>query len=300
MNMENEFTAYHKRLLEEEYPEFAESLRRRPRSSLRVNTLKTTVREVERVLEKNHVDYAPVPWCGEGLWIHPDASGLLEHQMGFYYVQDAVSMAPALALEPKIQDEVLDLCAAPGSKTTQIAALMQNHGMLVANEQDYRRIRALVYNVQRCGVSNAAVTMLDGVKIHLNTAQRFGRILLDAPCSDAGRAMTSRDVILGWTQGRIVRLSALQKRLASAAYRLLKDDGIMVYSTCTTTLEENEQVVEYVLREFKDARVEKTKFRGLRSRKGLTDETFDCVRILPHYNNTVGYFIARIRKCAKN
>lgn len=298
--MENEFTVYHRRLLEEEYPEFAESLRRKPRSSLRVNTLKTTVREVERVLEKNHVDYAPIPWCGEGLWIHPDASGLLEHQMGFYYTQDAVSMAPALALEPGIQDEVLDLCAAPGSKSTQLASLMQNQGTLVANEQDYRRIRALVYNIQRCGVSNTVVTMLDGVKIHLNAKQKFGKILLDAPCSDAGRAMTSRDVIQSWTQGRIVRLSALQKRLAEAAYALLEDDGIMVYSTCTTTIEENEGVVEHLLSEHKEAMLERMKFRELRSRKGLTEKTFDCLRILPHYNNTVGYFIARIRKCARN
>ncbi len=141
--------------------------------------------------------------------------------------------------------------------------------------------------------------MQDGVKYHQHK-ETFDKILVDAPCSDVGRTGINNDVPGTWSFGRVLRLSSLQKRLASAAFRRLKEGGIMVYSTCTTSVEENEQVVEHILSEFKDARVERIKYDGLRSKKGLTDKTYDCLRILPHYNGTGGYFIAKIRKCAKN
>ncbi|MFH1125754.1 MAG: RsmB/NOP family class I SAM-dependent RNA methyltransferase [Candidatus Altiarchaeota archaeon] len=297
MNFNSDFVSYHRNLFGGEYEEFASSLDYKPKLSIRVNTLKTTVESVEKFLYKNRVEYARIPWCPTGLWVDFELSKFVEHQLGFYYIQDAVSMIPALALEPKPGEEVLDLCAAPGSKSTQIAVLMENNGMLVANEQDYRRIRALIYNLQRCGVSNAVVTRQDGMKFD-KFNQKFEKILLDAPCSDAGRVMYNKDIAREWSKGRIVRLSAVQKRLASAAYKCLQEDGVLVYSTCTTTLEENEQVVEHILSEFKDARLERLKFDGLRSKKGLTEKTFDCLRILPHYNNTEAYFIAKIRKCA--
>jgi NOL1/NOP2/sun family putative RNA methylase len=301
MDANKDFISYHQKLLGNEYGEFKESRHYRPKTAVRINTLKTNNERVEKLFYENRIDSAPVPWCPQGLWIDGEPSQYVEHQLGFYYIQDAVSMAPVMALDPKENEEVLDLCAAPGSKTTQIAAAMENRGMLVANEQDYRRIRALIYNIQRCGVSNCVVTRQDGMKYSaFKDKQKFSKILLDAPCSDAGRAMTSRDVIKDWTMGRVIRLSAVQKRLASAAYACLKEDGVLVYSTCTTSLEENEQVVEHILNEFKDARLERIEFNGMRSKKGLTEKTYDCVRVLPHYNNTEGYFIAKIRKCAKN
>lgn len=301
MELSSEFVSYHKKLFGREYDEFIDSLRYRPKLSIRVNTLKTTVERVEKFLYENRIEYAKIPWCVDGLWVDFETSRFMEHQLGFYYMQDAVSMIPVLALEPKTEEEVLDLCAAPGGKTTQIAALMKNQGLLVANEQDYRRIRALVYNIQRCGVSNAVVTRQDGIKFDkYGVKQKFDKILLDAPCSDVGRAMSSKDVIRNWSEGKILRLSSVQKRLASAAYKCLKQDGVLVYSTCTTSIEENEEVVEFLLNEFSDARVGRMKFTGLRSKKGLTEKTFDCMRVLPHYNGTEGYFIAKVRKCAKN
>ncbi|MBM3308669.1 MAG: RsmB/NOP family class I SAM-dependent RNA methyltransferase [Candidatus Altiarchaeales archaeon] len=292
-----EFEFYHQKLLGREFEEFVDSLRFKPKSAIRVNTLKAGVERVEKVLYENRIEYARIPWCPEGLWVDLEPSSLVEHQLGFYYIQDAVSMAVSLALDPKPGEEVLDLCAAPGSKTTHLAALMQNEGCLLANEQDYRRIRALVYNIQRCGVSNAVITRQDGVKFD-QFGVKFDKILLDVPCSDVGRAMSSRDVIRDWSKGKVIRLSALQKRLAVAAYNCLKEEGVLVYSTCTTSIEENEQVVEHILDSCKNARLERIKLSGLQSKKGLTDKTFDCLRILPHYNNTGGYFIAKIRKCA--
>jgi len=297
MEFNQEFASYHRKLLGGEFEDFVGSLRFKPKSAIRVNTLKTSVERVEKVLYENKIEHGKVPWCSEGLWVDSDVLNLVEHQLGFYYIQDAVSMAVSLALEPKPGESVLDLCAAPGSKATHLAALMQNKGCLLANEQDYRRIRALVYNIQRCGVSNAIVTKQDGVKFD-QFSEKFDRILLDVPCSDVGRAMSNREVVRDWSKGKVIRLSALQKRLALAAYNCLKEDGIMVYSTCTTSLEENEQVVEHILHECKDARLERIKFNGLQSKKGLTDKTYDCLRILPHYNNSGGYFVAKIRRCA--
>ncbi|MDD5111100.1 MAG: RsmB/NOP family class I SAM-dependent RNA methyltransferase [Candidatus Altiarchaeota archaeon] len=294
-----EFAAYHKKLLGREYEAFLGSMRSIPRHALRVNTLKANAAQVEKFLYENRIDFAKVLWCKDAYWVDAETAGFMEHQFGFYYIQDASSLLPSIALEPKAGESVLDLCAAPGSKTTHIAALMENSGMLVANEQDYRRIRALVYNVQRCGVSNAVVTMQDGVKYD-QYKETFDKILVDAPCSDVGRTGINNDIPRAWSFGRVLRLSSLQKRLASAAFRRLKEDGVLVYSTCTTSVEENEQVVEHIISENKDARIERIKYEGLKSKKGLTDGTFDCMRILPHYNGTGGYFIARIRKCAKN
>lgn len=294
MRVSGDFEEYHRRILGSEYGEFETYLSKpRNRLSLRVNSLKASREQVVRVLEEGGFEWGPVSWCRDGLWV----SGFpeFEHQLGWFYVVDAASLVPASLLGVDSSMSVLDLCAAPGGKSTQLAADMDNQGLLVVNEPNYKRIRSLVYNIQRCGVSNAVVTKFDGCGFEKHDIS-FDRVLVDAPCSGVGTAGKNRDVLKDWSLERILRFSGLQKKLASSAFMCLKPGGVLVYSTCTTSLEEDEGVVEHLLESFDSAVVEKAGVEGLVSRRGLTPLTRRCLRVYGHLNGTTSFFIARVRK----
>jgi NOL1/NOP2/sun family putative RNA methylase len=297
MRVSGEFEEYHRRVLGGEFDDFMGSLAGRSgRASVRVNSLKVSVGVVGGLFERERVEFAGVPWCDVGLWVSADVPlPEFEHQLGWFFVQDAGSMIPPVVLDVAPGLSVLDLCAAPGAKATQVAADLDNRGVLVVNEPDYRRIRALVYNVQRCGVSNAVVTKHDGCGFH-ELGLEFDRVLVDAPCSGVGTAGRNREVLSEWSLGRVKRFSGLQRRLVDSAFRCLKVGGVMVYSTCTTSVEENEGVVEHLLRNHGDACVEKVRLPGLVWRRGLSPETRNCLRVYSHLNGTGTYFIAKVRK----
>src|SRR3989338_6290319 len=132
--------------------------------SIRVNALKITINELKKRLEKNWT-LQQIPWCREGFWIEHtkkerrDIGNLIEHSLGYFYIQEAASMIPPIVLEPKPNDIVLDIAASPGSKTTQLAQYMQNKGILIANDYTYERMKPLSINLQRCGVTNAIITL---------------------------------------------------------------------------------------------------------------------------------------------
>jgi len=274
------------------------------RKSIRVNTLKASVRKVKEVLSDWRLEQ--VPWCKEGFFIEHkieerfDIGNTKAHFLGYVFVQEAASMIPPVVLDAKPGEFILDMCAAPGAKTTQIAAMMQNKGLLIANDVSYERIKLLGMNLQRCGVSNHIITIMKGQSIK---GLEFDRILVDAPCSATGAIRKNLNVIKEWNPAQVKRLSSLQKKLIRNAYRLLKPKGVLVYSTCSVEPEENEEVVDYLLRKFDDAKVEGirlkikrsepiTKFRG----KEYTKEVEKCLRIWPQDNNTEGFFVAKIRK----
>ena len=294
MNVPPSFKAYHSRILGFEVRNFMRYLERPlSRYSIRVNTLKSSERDVERFLRERHVDYGKIPWCESGLWVSSNELDTLEHQLGYYYIQDASSMIPPEALMPKPGETVLDLCAAPGSKTTQIASKMSNTGVLVANEPNAVRISGLVYNIQRCGVMNAVVTRKDGCS-YAKFGMSFDRVLVDVPCSDVGTVRRNPMALGFWSLERIQKLSSLQKKLAAEGFKMLKPGGTMVYSTCTTSIEENELVVERLLDFYPTASLEKVSLPGLKSMPGLTERTRECARILPQHNDTDSFFIAKV------
>ena len=296
MNSPPNFKAYHSRVLGTEFRNFMRYLDRPlSRASIRVNTLKSNERDVTRFLRDQHIEYGNIPWCPEGLWVSSNEMDTLEHQLGYYYIQDSMSMVPAVALDPKPGDKILDLCAAPGSKTTQIASRMENRGLLVANEPNFTRLRGLIYNIQRCGVMNAAVTRRDGCN-YFKFDFKFDRILVDVPCSDVGTVRRNPFALKNWSLDWISKLSVVQKKLAFEGFRRLKPGGVMTYSTCTTSIEENEQVVEALLSEFPDARIEKPDLPGLKYMPGLTEKTRDCIRVLPQHNDTDSFFVAKVVK----
>ncbi|QUJ68842.1 16S rRNA (cytosine(1407)-C(5))-methyltransferase RsmF [Photobacterium sp. GJ3] len=275
------------------------------RRSIRVNTLKISVSDfLERIKDKDW-QLTPVPWCREGFWIEYDEQqteslgNTPEHLAGLFYIQEASSMLPVTALLSGNDqlDCVLDMAAAPGSKTTQLAAAMENTGALVANELSASRIKVLHANLQRCGVSHAAMTHFDGQIFGDWTPEAFDSILLDAPCSGEGAIRKDEDAMANWSLAHIEEIAAIQRNLIVSAFQALKPGGVMVYSTCTLNQRENQDVCQHLKETFGDAvtfESLKTLFDG--AEKTCTPEGF--LHVFPQVYDSEGFFVARIRKLA--
>jgi len=270
------------------------------RSSIRVNTLKAEVDKVRENLE--NIITGEVPWCREGFFVNTDDFGRIpEHQLGIIFSQEASSMIPPVVMNPEPGMKVLDIAAAPGAKTTQIAQYMENEGCIVANDVKHSRINILISNLQKCGVLIAKVTDKDG-RFFGRFGERFDAVLVDAPCSNMGMIRKNYKNIKLWRLRDCYGLSRLQKELLVAAYKAVKPGGVVVYSTCTLEPMENEEVVDYILRNT-DAEIEdidlplrRTKpFLEFEGRK-YVGEVKKCLRIHPQDNDTEGFFVAKLRK----
>lgn len=291
-------------LFGDEYPSFEECCRDDYRKSFRINTIKAKTDEVIESLEKQGIGTENIPWIPQGFMTDEKSIGnTFEHFMGYIYIQGPSSMIPAIALDPKAGDRVLDMCAAPGSKTTQIAAMMENKGCLVANDFDYNRLKMLRFNNDKMGVLNSIITNIHGYNFG-SMKLKYDKILLDAPCTGEGIIMREWDVIKRWSMKGVIGMCRLQKKLISSAIEALNPDGTLVYSTCTLSPEENEEVIDHALNEFGNIEMEKISIWGLKSRPGLTSwDRFDydervknCLRVWPQDNGSEGFFIAKIRK----
>jgi tRNA (cytosine49-C5)-methyltransferase len=275
------------------------------RRSIRINTNLASIAEVKKSIQSKGWKLDPIPWCKEGFWIsHPDrrdVGNLFEHHLGQIYVQEAASMIPPLVLDPKPGDIVLDMCAAPGSKTTQMAVMMKNEGLIVANDYKGARLQSLGINLQRSGLTNTIVSLMSGKRFH---EFEFDKILVDAPCSGTGTIRKSLKTITIWNPGMISKLARQQKELIVSAFDNLKSGGEMVYSTCSVEPEENEGVIDYLLEKFDDAKVVKVKLPGLKLAKPVMEfkgkkynlAVKDVMRIWPQDNDTEGFFVCKIRK----
>ena len=232
----------------------------------------------------------------------------LEHLLGYYYTQEIASMLPVLILNPEENELVLDLAAAPGSKTTQISGMMNNKGTVIANEMQLGRLKVLKTNLERCGTANVIITKREGSALceKLNKAGfSFKRILIDAPCSGEGTLRSTPRGFLMWNINNIKQFSNIQKKLIESALKILNRGGTLIYSTCTHAPEENEEVMDDVLAKFKDIKIEKINLpKELKIRPGITkwnDKSYSeqvkhACRIYPQDNNTEGFFIAKLVK----
>ena len=203
----------------------------------------------------------------------------------------------ALFMNDESYHAVLDTAAAPGSKTTQIAALMNNQGVLVANEYAASRVKVLHANIERCGVRNAALSNFDGRVFGGWLPEQFDAVLLDAPCSGEGTVRKDEDAMKNWTQASVLEIADTQKDLIESAFHALKPGGVMVYSTCTLSTEENQQVCQHLKDTFGDA----VEFESLENlfegaKAALTEEGF--LHIFPQVYDCEGFFVARMRKTA--
>ena len=285
--------------------DFIAACQRPLRKSVRVNTLKISVEEFKKRAEDKRWALEPVPWCDTGFWIDADESDVplgntAEHMAGLFYIQEASSMMPVSALftaEDNPYLAVLDTAAAPGSKTTQIAGLMQNNGILVANEFSASRVKVLHANIERCGIRNTALTNFDGRVFGSWLPEQFDAVLLDAPCSGEGTIRKDPDSLKNWSKESIQSIADTQKELIESAFQALKVGGVLVYSTCTLSREENQDVCQHLKQTFGDA----VSFESLSSlfpeaNKALTEEGF--LHIFPQVYDCEGFFVARIRKNA--
>jgi NOL1/NOP2/sun family putative RNA methylase len=228
---------------------------------------------------------------------HPGAT--VEHSLGYYYIQDLSSMAPVLALNPKPGELILDMAAAPGSKTTMMAELMKNKGTIVANDVNFSRLKSLGGNLERLGITNVIITKKDARNAEFGAD--FDKILIDAPCSGEG---TIRKNPWGF---KIVKdrehkfLRKQQIRMLKNAERHLKDCGLIVYSTCTFNPWENESVVEHAIRKYNlecvDFDIPIKHATGVEKWKNERyPHSSMFKRIYPHYEDTGGMFIAVLKK----
>jgi tRNA (cytosine49-C5)-methyltransferase len=280
------------------------------RRCIRVNTLKISIDELKaRLSPEWHL--TQVPWCKEGFWIkhkgegdshRRDVGNLPEHALGYIFIQEAASMLPPLALDPQPGEKILDMCASPGSKTTQIAQYMKNEGILVSNDFRLDRIKALGLNVQRMGIKNCILSMQEG---RFFKGFSFDRILVDAPCSGTGTIRKSWKTLRIWNPTMIRRLAGTQKILLETAYQNTKPGGVIVYSTCSLEPEEDEGVITHLLERHPDAELEDIVLEIKRSApvmefdgKQFNPQVERCLRIWPQDNDTEGFFVARIRKPA--
>ncbi|MDD5700128.1 MAG: RsmB/NOP family class I SAM-dependent RNA methyltransferase [Candidatus Nanoarchaeia archaeon] len=320
IKLKEQFSERMKILLGSEFDEFAKSLEGRPFTSIRVNELKISPEElVKRLEEKGWKIRRPFSEHKEIIIIEgkyldtniiplePGEIGrTLEHLLGYYYVQEISSMLPVIALNPLENERVLDLCASPGSKTTQIASLMKNTGLIIANEVNLGRIKILSSNLERCGAGNVIITRQDGAILCdklLKEGFMFDKILVDAPCSGEGTLRTNPKTAEMWNYNGIKKMSFIQKRLLVSAMKVLKVGGEIVYSTCTYAPEEDEEVIDFVLEKFDSIKIESITL-PVKCRQGITKwddkdynkELAKSCRIYPHVANTEGFFIAKMRK----
>ena len=287
--MGNKFFEYHKNLLGDKFVLLEGWMEKPQRKSLRVNVIRGQIKEMIKELEDMGGNPRPIPWCKEGFWISNKPWGAtIPHQLGYFYLQEATSMAPAAILDAKKDDIVLDIAAAPGSKTTQIAPYCDT---IIANEPDRNRRTILFSNINRCGITNAITTGFDG-RVFPNGG--FNKILVDVPCTEVGAIKKDKSMLKSWSINWVKQKSALQKDLLKKAFRLLGPSGELVYSTCTSTIEENEEVILALLDEYPQAEIRKISSQ-LQGRPGMLPGTEKCLRVHPWDNQTEFFFISKIK-----
>ncbi|MCX8056550.1 MAG: hypothetical protein N3F03_02935 [Ignavibacteria bacterium] len=223
---------------------------------------------------------------------------LLEHTLGFIYIQSKSSMLSAIALQPERNDKILDLCSAPGSKTTLIAELINNKSFILANEISLDRVKALMFNIDRLGILNTTISNNDGIRISNSFKNYFDKILVDPPCTALGDTRFTPQKQIERNISRLENLTQIQYQLLVSAAKMVKVGGEIVYSTCTTTLEENEYLIEKFLSKYPFEIVEPEipglKFENLTG-KNIREDLFHSVRINPTEDDE-GFFIIKLKK----
>ncbi|WP_069649076.1 RsmF rRNA methyltransferase first C-terminal domain-containing protein [Caloranaerobacter ferrireducens] len=302
MNLPEEFLIKMQGLLGNEYNDFIESYDKESYKGIRVNTLKLSVEDFKKI---SPFDLREIPWCREGFYIddfdrvrpgkHP------YYHCGLYYIQEPSAMIPVEVLDPKPGDRVLDISAAPGGKATQIGAKLNGKGLLVANDISPKRVRALTKNIEMFGIRNSIVTNETPERLAEKFKYFFDKILVDAPCSGEGMFRKDPKSVKSWSKFSVKQCSEIQKDILKYIPRMLKPGGMLVYSTCTFSPEENEGTIEWFLREFPEFEVVEIKNINVldRGRPEWIDgrvEIQETLRAWPHKIKGEGHFIALLRK----
>ena len=286
-------------LLGEEFGQYLESFKEEWKPGLRVNTLKLSPGELAELVPWN---LEPVPWADNGFYYDGTLDGEVlrpskhpAYYAGLYYLQEPSAMTPAAMLPVVPGDRVLDLCAAPGGKSTELASKLKGRGMLVSNDISYSRARALLKNLELAGAANICVTSEAPEKLAGVWPEFFDKILVDAPCSGEGMFRRDEDMVKDWNEKGPEYYVPIQRQILSQAAAMLRPGGYMLYSTCTFSVEEDEENVAYVLEEFPQMQLcclDLDKVPGACGGFGLSG----CMRLFPHRLKGEGHFLALMRK----
>lgn len=276
---------------ENEVEKIKEGLQKRRNVTFRINTLKTNKEEIQTILKQEKIEYDEVSWNKDAIVLknvtEQDIKKLEIYNEGKIYLQSLSSMLPVIILQPNEKENILDMTAAPGGKTTQIAAYTKNKAFITATEKNKIRLQRLEYNVKKQGVKNINIMQEDSRK--LSNYFSFDRILLDAPCSGSG---TENVFSEKFTEELINRSIKTQEELLVKALSILKSGGEMVYSTCSILKDEDENVLRKVLKKFNAEIVPIEKIENIPCLPVIMDGTL-CVCPSDLYE---GFFVAKIRK----
>ena len=307
MNLPESFEHNMKHLLgEEEYRAYLDCFDEPRHYGLRVNTAKISVDDFLKIapwpLEK-------VPWISNGFYYDGENCHPAKHPYyfaGLYYLQEPSAMTPADRLPVRPGDRVLDVCAAPGGKATELGAKLKGKGLLAANDLSSSRAKGLLKNLELFGIGNIMVLSEEPGKLIPYFREYFDKILIDAPCSGEGMFRKDRKMVRAWEEHGPEFFSKIQRSIITQTAEMLKPGGMMLYSTCTFSPEENEQTIEYLLSvhpEFDVCEIEG--YEGFRPGMPEMTESNDerlrkTVRIFPHHMKGEGHFLALLKKAGES
>ncbi|TAL64212.1 MAG: RsmB/NOP family class I SAM-dependent RNA methyltransferase [Bacteroidetes bacterium] len=278
-------------------------------TTFRTNTIKISTKDLQLELEKEHIVTEQIPWYKDAFILSHQPKDILMntqwYKNGFIYIQSLSSMIPALILHPQPEDIICDIAAAPGSKTTQMAALMDNRGKIIANDKSHVRRYKLEANLKMQGITNTSITKLAGQTLWHHYPEYFDKTLVDVPCSMEGRinCLDSR-TFEQWSVKKIKSLVQIQRFLLRSGISATKPGGTIVYSTCTLAPEENEGIINWILEKEKDAiKVEEINLQMEEILPGLTrwnDKAYiapvnDTIRVRPSAVME-GFYVAKLKK----
>lgn len=302
-----EFINRIKEIFPSTYEKILETFAMKKPTTFRVNTLKSNSKELIDKLVKQGFEIEESGITGAFILKNKSQRELTEteeYKNGELYIQGLASMIPPIVLEPKENELILDICAAPGSKTTQVAALMKNTGKIIANDMSKIRLYKLAANIKTLGVENIQTTHFRAQDLWKKFPNTFDRVLVDVPCSLEGRFNTNYPKSYSqWSPKKIKILSEHQKHILRSAVACTKPGGTIVYSTCTISPEENEEVVKWILEKEKDISLEEITLKKISFSHGMTkvlDKTYPTeiektVRINPG-EEIEAFFIAKFKK----
>ena len=299
-----EFEQRMKEMLPSEYEEFMQSYEKPRYHGLRRNSLKISE---EEFLKQLPFDLEPIPWCATGYYYgkenqpgrHP------YHAAGLYYIQEPSAMAVAEYLGSGPKDRVLDLCGAPGGKSTALAAAMKGEGLLVCNEIHPARAKILSENIERMGIRNAIVTNETPGKLAKHFPRFFDKILVDAPCSGEGMFRKNEEALEEWSLSNVEMCAKRQDEILEDVVKMLRPGGILCYSTCTFAPQENEGCVERFLKKYPEFSLLEPEMKEGMSRGNYlwteekNQEISKTIRLWPHKLKGEGHFIALYKKAGE-
>lgn len=302
MNLPVAFTDKMKKLLGNEFEDYIKCYEEKRLYGLRVNTKKISVEEFKKICP---FEITPIPWIENGFYYdgeHVQAAKHPYYFAGLYYLQEPSAMTPANRLPVEPGDKVLDVCAAPGGKATELGAKLQGEGVLIANDISNSRAKGLLKNIEVFGIGNVLVLSEEPGKLEEYFPEYFDKILIDAPCSGEGMFRKDKKMVKAWEEHGPEFFAKIQRSIVTQAARMLKPGGMILYSTCTFDPEENEGTIEYLMSQYPEFIIKEIRpYEGFACGKPeVTESKLEdfkkTVRIWPHKMHGEGHYVALLQK----